>query len=262
MGRVTVGRDFAASDTILAGISPLGTAYGVGSAQRAFGVFSLNVQNMVRYLSPSFSGLTVGLTYSFGGSTVLPSPGAETFGNSTKNRLFGAGLRYANGPILVAGNYTQIMPRNNFGNTTPKNWLVGGSYDFKVAKAHLAYGQNIDGVISGTTGIESLGGASGTNFGIIGSGTLAQQGARTNQWMAGVSAPVGNGTAMFSISQMRPGGNLDTAVTSTMTNLGVVYSYNLSKRTSVYASYSYANNYSMIEGLKVNQVGAGVVHLF
>lgn len=261
-GTVHVGRDFVAGDTILAGISPLGTAYGVGSAEPAFGTFSMNVGNQVKYLSPSFSGLTVGLSYSFADSSIAGS--TQTFGTANKNRMMGAGLRYANGPILVAANYVQLNPANNNLNNgnSPKNWVIGGSYDFKVVKVHAAYGQNIDGIVNGQSAVGPLGGASGGDFGVIGSGGIAADG-RTDQWMAGLSAPVGEaGKAMFSISQQRPGGAFDNSNTGTMTNLGVVYSYSLSKRTSLYASYSYARNYLMVDGVTVNQVGAGVVHLF
>jgi predicted porin len=36
----------------------------------------------------------------------------------------------------------------------------------------------------------------------------------------------------------------------------------LSKRTNLYAFYSYAHNYLMLTGLNANTVGVGVRHLF
>ena len=87
--------------------------------------------------------------------------------------------------------------------------------------------------------------------------------------MFGLSAPVGPGKALFSISQMKPGGDLTLAKNAagndafaTMTNFGVAYEYSLSKRTSIKASYGYATNYAMISGLTVNQVGVGLQHVF
>jgi predicted porin len=146
----------------------------------------------------------------------------------------------------------------------PKNWVLGGTYDLKVVKLHAAYGQNIDGIISGGSG--AVGGLSvksiTSDFGAVGIASGVASG-RTNQWMAGLSAPVGAaGKVLFSVSQMAPGGNFKSAATDTMTNAGIVYTYSLSKRTSLYGSYSYASNYGMVDGLDVNAVGAGIVHLF
>jgi predicted porin len=270
-GRIAVGRDYTAGSQILSGISPLGTGYGVGSAELAFGTFSVNVEEMVKYVSPSISGFTVGLTYSFGGSSVDDSNATAItpdngYGVGNKNRLFQGGLRYANGPMVLAANYTQITPNSykNLDAKKPKNWLIGGTYDLKMVKLHAAYGQNIDGIVSGQSALSALGGNDATNFGQIGSQAVAGGGIRTSQWMAGLSAPVGAaGKLSFSISQQRPGGdlkNLDEL--STQTNFGLLYSYSLSKRTSLYANYSYADNYAMIDGVTVNQVQAGVVHLF
>ena len=142
--------------------------------------------------------------------------------------------------------------------------MLGGTYDLKVVKLHAAYGQNIDGIISGgaaAVGGLTTGGAT-TNFGAVGIASGVGDG-RTNQWMAGLSAPVGAaGKVLFSVSQMAPSGNFDRPSTDTMTNAGIVYTYSLSKRTSLYGSYSYASNYGMVDGLDVNAVGAGIVHLF
>ena len=283
-GEFRIGRDFLPSDDMLSGISPLGVAYGVGSAQRAFGVFTQNVGSQISFRSASISGFQVGLAYSFGGARVSTidadlKPVAVrqgSFGSSKKNRLLNAGVRYANGPILLGAAYTQIFVANSANidnNKGPKNWVVGGAYDFKVVRVNAAYGQNIDGRVGGSPALTGLtGGAAVTGqigtpgqnaFGVVGSDSIAQKGARTNQWMAGLSAPVGSsGTAMFGISQQAPGGVFKQEFTATQTNLGVAYQYRMSPRTSLYASYSYATNYYMLKGVTANQVGVGVVHTF
>jgi predicted porin len=58
------------------------------------------------------------------------------------------------------------------------------------------------------------------------------------------------------------GGNFDTANTDTMTNMGIRYTYSLSKRTSLFAGYSYSQNQTGIKGITVNQLGGGIQHLF
>ena len=275
-GSIGFGKDFTAGSQILSGISPLGTAYAPGSAEVAFGTFSTNVSNQIKYLSPTISGLRLGASYSFNQGNVTAvntTTGATStissasFGTSNKNRFAQIGLRYANGPVVVGALYSTIMPNSTStanNNKKPKNWVLGGTYDLKVVKLHAAYGQNIDGIISGGAG--AVGGLSTTgatvNFGAVGIASGVGDG-RTNQWMAGLSAPVGAaGKVLFSVSQMAPSGKFDTASTDTMTNAGIVYTYSLSKRTSLYGSYAYASNYGMVDGLDVNAVGAGIVHLF
>uniref|UniRef100_UPI0040477067 porin n=1 Tax=Orrella sp. TaxID=1921583 RepID=UPI0040477067 len=270
-GSVGMGYDYTATSVILSGISPVGTDFGVMSAQDAFGVFSVSAGNQIKYFSPSISGFTVGLSYSFSGTTSNVAQG--TFGTSNKNRLGVVGLRYANGPIVVAGTFMQLSP--NSSNTAaatkdkkPKNWVLGGTYDLKVVKLHAAYGQNIDGVVAyGQDTFDGLADPASADVNPS-SGLVAN--IRTNQWMAGVSGKVGSaGKAFFSISQLKPGGNLTTALNAagnkafkTMTNFGLAYEYSLSKRTTLRASYGYATNYGMVSGLKVQEIGAGIRHTF
>ena len=272
-GSVEMGYGYTASSTILSGISPVGTSYGVMSAEDAFSVFSVSAGNQVKYFSPNINGLTVGLSYSFSGSSAASAADGdytETFGTSTKNRLIVAGLRYANGPIVVAGAYTQLNPNSstNTTNKQPKNWTLGGTYDLKVAKLHAAYGQNVDGIIQyDASSFSSVEDAESPDVnpanGLVGD-------IRTDQWMAGVSAPVGGaGKVYFSISQQRPGANLKDALNlagnkafSTMTNLGVAYQYSLSKRTAIKGAVAYASNYGMVDGLNVTQIGVGLEHKF
>ena len=273
-GTIHMGKDYTASSTLLSGISPVGTSYGIMSAEAAFGVFSVTAQNQIKYFSPSISGLTFGASYSFRGtgaagvgedSAGVIAPG--DFGTSNQNRLMVAGLRYANGPLVIGGAYTQLNPNAN-GITTkkPKNWTIGATYDLKVAKLHAGYGQNIDGIVDQGSAVAALNGNSADA--IPSNGTAGEF--RTNQWLAGVSAPVGAaGKVFFSISQQRPGADLKDLKndiggdqTATMTNLGVAYQYSLSKRTSLNASYGYADNYGMVKGVSVNQVGIGLKHVF
>ncbi len=272
-GTVHLGKDYTASSTLLSGISPVGTSYGVMSAEDAFGVFSVTATNQIKYFSPSFSGVTFGASYSFRGTSASSSTGtiaADTFGTSNQNRIMVAGLRYANGPIVLGGAYTQLNPNNGANYQTskkPKNWTIGGTYDLKMVKLHAGYGQNIDGVINydaGSTGLISL----SSNDATPASGFVGN--IRTSQWLLGASAPVGAaGKAIFSISQLKPGGDLTDAVNSagdkalaTMTNFGVAYQYSLSKRTTIKAAYGYSTNYGMVKGVSVNQISAGLEHKF
>lgn len=259
-GRIGFGRDNSAANTILGGIDALGTAYGVGHANNSLQVTSIRLSNQIKYMSPTISGFTFGLSYSFSGTTtrsINNVASAETFGTSTQNRLVTTGIRYANGPMVLAGLYTQVNPANaNFGKKV-KNWTIGGTYDLKVVKVHGAYGQNIDGLIATTRNSDIAAG----NFGTYGSGAVIGSG-RTNQWAAGLSAPLGAGKLAFNVGQIKPGGDFKTVNTNTQTNTGIAYTYAFSKRTNVFASYSYMKNLGMVDGITANQVGAGITHSF
>jgi predicted porin len=81
--------------------------------------------------------------------------------------------------------------------------------------------------------------------------------------MAGLSAPVGaSGTLLFSVQQKLPGGNLTELATDNETGASIGYTYSLSKRTNIYAYYSYLDNAAMIKDATVQTIGLGVRHLF
>lgn len=267
-GALDLGRRTTPTTASLAGIDPFGQSFGTASLDGSMGTSFMRLSNMVMYTSPSFSGVTGSIGYSFdagfSASNVLGTGAAESFGTSNKNRAISAGLRYANGPVLVGFGYDQIMPANvpNQASANVKAWVLGGTYDFKVVKLHAAYGQTIDGIIEGTDVLNNAN-LSGGDTNTAG-GVLFRPGARTNSWMLGASAPVGAATSVFgSVQQMLPGGDFKTlASTATQTTASVGASYAFSKRTNVYAYYSYVNNVAMLEGAKANTVGLGLRHLF
>ena len=48
----------------------------------------------------------------------------------------------------------------------------------------------------------------------------------------------------------------------TMNSYSVGYTYDLSKRTNVYAYGSYATDYAFVDGLKSTAGGVGIMHRF
>ena len=267
-GAVDLGRRTTPTTYALSGIDPFGQGFGTASLDGSMGTSLMRLSNMVMYTSPSFSGVTGSIGYSFDAGfpadNVLGTGAAESFGTSNKHRAVSAGLRYANGPVLVGFGYDQIMPANvpNQASANVKAWVLGGTYDFKVVKLHAAYGQTIDGIVKGTD-VLSNANLSGGDTNTAG-GVLFRPGARTNSWMVGASAPVGAATSVFgSVQQMLPGGDFKTlASTSTQTTASIGATYAFSKRTNAYAYYSYVNNVAMLEGAKANTVGLGLRHLF
>ena len=152
--------------------------------------------NEVIYSSPNFGGLTANVHYQFG----------EQAGNSGVNN-HGLNLLYFHGPFAATAFYERDEVSNPIsapfaGNDTKTDWMVGSSYDFKVAKLFGTYGKAESEVASTST--------------------------RT--WSLGTSIPVGPGSVMLAYADSK----VDlSAVTRKTTSLG--YDYPLSKSTDLYA---------------------------
>ena len=195
------------------------------------------VSNALTYISPNFSGFKVGVNYGFG----------EVAGKNSESRYMGAGLMYDNGPISVGLGLERLNKGEN--STAIDNvdtFSVGGSYDLGVAKVLAGYRQSkVDLLVN-------------------------QENKRTGYY-AGVSAPVGPGTVRASYNRYE---NNFAGTKVKADHFAVGYVYGLSKRTSVYGTYSYlknkngstAWNLSKASGVKTNgaQQGlqVGVSHAF
>mgnify|MGYP000544672095 CR=1 FL=1 len=266
-GKVELGRAVSPGTVAFSGVDPFGASFGTSSYTSSAGQSFIRYDDMVTYATPNISGFKAIVGYSFdpGLSSNSESGGFET---NNKNRIASAGLRYANGPLLLSGIFDYVYSNNkNTGSTVGidndtnvKAWQIGGAFDFKVAKLHAAYGQEIDGSLGfGDAIVNTLAaGGSGQNTGAV----VFARGVRVQTWMLGATAPIGSGKLAVGVQQARPGGDLDTFGASTQTVASVGYTYNLSKRTGVYGYYSYANNLGMIDGAKSNMFGVGVRHLF
>jgi len=279
-GSFDLGRRTTPGTVAFSGIDPFGSGFGTAALDSSMGmVFSRN-SNMLMYTSPNFNGFSGAIGYSFDfGGTTYNAPTSATYsnttdliakyGSTTKARALGLGLRYAKGPLLIAGTYdTFIAPAWKTGNSvTQQNtdnltqWNLGLTYDLKVVKLHGAYGQNIHGIAEGTNTLNNFNSGGDTNSE---GGFLFSSGARTSSWMLGVSAPVGaSGKVFASWQQMAPGGTFKDSAKTTTQNVGSIgYTYNLSKRTNLYGYYSYMSNISMLTGSQSNSLGVGVRHLF
>jgi GBP family porin len=277
-GKLDLGRRTTPGTVAFDGIDPFTNSFGTASLNNSMGATFSRLSNMVMYTSPLMNGFMASVGYSFDAEakSITGAPVSsryaykyEQWGSTTKTRSFNLGLRYANGSFILGAVYAQYMPAAwKTGNSqavagapTPKQWNLGGTYDFKVVKVHAAYGQNIQGIIEGTSVLSSFtdGGDTDSKGGI-----LFASGARTSAWMLGLSAPVGvEGKVFISWQQMMPGGNFRNSDYVSTQNVGSLgYTYNLSKRTNLYAYFSSMVNSGMSTGSKSNSLGVGVRHLF
>lgn len=278
-GRVIAGRRNNAGSAILDSIDPMDGSYDTASWQSSFGSASIRYSNQLMFESTPWQGFTLAASYSFDIDNTIyylndnvpnkvPVSGSENTNYPTMNnaRAISTGLRYEKGPWLIGMTYDQINPSLGTESTIPKEspkaWIVAGSYDFSVFKLAFALGQQIDGLIQGGQALSRAGirgGISNTNGDI-----LLLPGARTNNWLVGATVPISANTAVFgSFQQSRPSGTLLKLGSDDVQNISSIgVKHSLSKRTDVYAYYSYSTGYLYMNTAIVSTLGTGMVHRF
>ncbi|MBB2919637.1 porin [Cupriavidus alkaliphilus] len=176
--------------------------------------------NAVRYLSPNFGGLSFQLIYGLG----------EAATNNGTNNM-GAMIRYQNGPLdlAVGGNHTKTGAAITALEPSQKVLFTGASYDFKVLKLFGTFNMTKNG----------------------------RSEVRTYTYQAGVSAPLGPGRLNASYAWTR--NDRRTLDDFNRTTAAIGYSYDLSKRTDVYANYLYDKLTTAGTG---NTFGVGLRHKF
>lgn len=223
-GTVKLGRQYSLYDNALGATDPFGNGLagrspnlvgraGAGSAN----AYAARFDNAVQYSTPSFGGLTADAQYAFG----------ESAGDSGKKRSWALAVNYVNGPLALraahhnsnnsgwtAATTVPVAPENLGSNH--KFSLVGGSYDFGPAKLHALYSLNKSTAAVG--------------------GAIEQ---KSNDFLVGVSAPFGAHKVFASyIYKKDKTDNQNNGAQQ----LGVGYTYDLSKRTTVYAAYAAVKN--------------------
>jgi len=223
-GTVTIGRQYTAYHNTLAQVAdPFGTGY-AGGSKNLFPDSGTNVRssNTVVYATPNYSGVTADLSYSTG----------EQAGNSDAGRQFGGSIGYSNGPLNVRVAYnnknTDVVATGTaaaISRNISHNTLVAANYDFGILRAYVAAGFDKGPAASPL--------ANATAY-----GRTALASTDGNEYLVGLSAPVGPGTFLASVQRKNDKGNLNQDATG----WGVGYLYPLSKRTNLYGAYGSIDN--------------------
>ena len=197
-GAVSAGRQYSLGYLNLSAIDPFSAGYSA-RVNNIVDPSATRLNNSVQYRSPSFAGLIAAGEVALG----------EQLGNWASNREVGASLTYASGPAYLGATYYQVDNPNGRGDAR-RNYLLGGTWDFGVARAH-ALVQKSTGVPTGLAALDVL------------------------EWMMGASVPIAGGSLMASYVHHDDRGihNQDA------TQLGAGYNYPLSKRTSIYTSFAH-----------------------
>ena len=267
-GDVRLGRmTNLASDWLVGGIDPFAAGFGQLNMGHAFtSGNTLRLDNTLMYRSPVMSGVQVGLGYSF--ATGLTSNGGTTgynFATSDNSRQLTLGAKYANGPVYVAASYDKAFAADSSveSGQSVNNWSLGGSYDMKVVKLAVGYGQTRDGFWAGS-GAGGTGATMGLNPAGNNSALVFAPGVGYNSYILGATVPVNPvSRVLLSWTMIAPNTNMKDAYNAqNQSSYNIGYTYDFTKRTNLYAYAGQSVNYATVDTAKSTVVGVGMRHQF
>lgn len=247
-GEVRLGRDYTPVFNLLGAYDAYG-ANGFGNGSNLYASTALAGLTNASTLVRTSNGISYFLPSGLGGfyGQLMGALGENTQGNKYVGGRFG----WAGGPVDVSVAYseTQIQPVAGAGGDKFKSTAIGGSWDFKVAKAFAFYGEYKPG-----------------------------GNAKYKFWELSGSLPLGAAELRASYGELKADGT-DRNHEKLWGLEGI---YNLSKRTALYAQYgelkSTANSSAswtlggtaagaptaadIVSGYKSSAWGAGLRHIF
>ncbi len=149
----------------------------------------------------------------------------ETAGNASANRQVSTAFTYGAGPLKAVFGYHDVKDANGAGSS--KLTLVGGTYDLGVAKVHFG----LDQQKTDATGLPRV---------------------DANDILVGLTVPAGGGRILASFNRL----NDHTALNADMKQYAVGYTYDLSRRTTLFTSYGH------IDRNHANRADFGIRHMF
>jgi predicted porin len=236
-GAVDLGRNYTAYDTLRgatnnvydSNFATTGTVWNTGIKD-----YANRTSNSIIYNSPSFGGISGAVAYAFGENknTVVPAAGtvpAYTIGDATDT--LSLHIKYANGPLLVGYGYQEEKVASATAQDKIKYNLVGASYDLGMAKLVGSYNQ--------------------AKF----------LGLKDKEYQVGVSVPFGAAAIAAGYSNSKSEG---FNANNKGTGASLVGTYNLSKRTTVYAGYeaTKVESNNAATTTKLTNFATGVRHTF
>ena len=143
-GTVSLGRQYSAYDNLQGATNHNYDAFTFSArgAVSANGIkdYANRIDNSIAYTSPSFGGFSGAVVYGFGENKNAISPVTGLTTNSDATDSASVHIKYANGPILVGYAYQQDkLVGIGAAQDDNKYNLLGGSYDFGVAKLTGSY---------------------------------------------------------------------------------------------------------------------------
>ena len=202
-GTLTFGRQYTPFFLTLNGVADPFASGLAGNAQNLIPHSGIRMNNAVKYASPIFSGVSAEIAYGFGEN----ADGADRAG-----RNVGGSIGYSDGALSVRlahhrANSTTTLTSDLSDTST----ILAANYKFEVAKVFAAYSDN-DVQTNGR--------------------------GKSRDLLIGVSVPFGNHTfiASYINKDGRSASNWDAH------QIGLGYTYALSKRTNLYAAWASLDN--------------------
>ena len=259
----SAGGDF----DLVGDFDPLEAAYGVGG-MGLFASRDLAFDNALALELTPIDGLTVSFQASLEDED-------QNSGWSQRDHYYGVGAKYENGPFALSLVAERIKPANGKAfagdNDVPVNYKAtgiytfGASWDFEVVKPTFMYQHTDNMRLSQFAG--DFMGLTEEDKVTIGDSEYAQDVMLdTDSFLLGATAPLGNGTlgvsAQYAQIKFVNDAEFDKGNAYTF---GVAYSYELSKRTNLYAAGVYSKGQDSLKEVgAVNnyQIGFGLNHTF
>ena len=222
-----------------------GVAGMIESTQR-----SARISNTIRYDSLNWSGFHFGATYSLGGNVNNDSISSDmkpVKAAGADNDGYALSLGYDNGPLALVGNWSRVADSNK-----SYTWNLGAAYKFGPARVSLAYENTKDK--GWFLGEKSDNGPS-----------------KQQNWLLGLEWTLGQGRLNASVQWDKvkdvSGWNGDD---KKLWKYALGYTYNLSKRTSIYGNVAYTDFddkdmgafYGYSDRDSVTGVQVGITHKF
>lgn len=204
--------------------------------------YRLLQNNAIQYISPNFSGMTARAMFGLSERSAAPK---ELGAFKSASVDYGQGAFYAG--LSYEDEKVATVPAGAA--RSKKTYTLGATYDFRVVKL---YGYILQNTLTGSQDI--------------------------NGYLAGLTYPIGKGTIRTSYATLKA----DNTPGSKSTVMGLGYTYDLSKRTTLYTSYARMNNDSAAKfglwpssktygpapssmpaaGQDINSFEVGIRHLF
>ena len=239
----------------LTDVSAFPNGFGVvGTQKGSTGSAYARYDNALAYQTPTFGGLQAAAMYSFKANSQTDKTSREN--SSFADRYAAAGLRYKAGKaaVVLAGDYTLYSNSTHAGLDNGYSVILGGNYDFGVAKAFakVTYFDNQVNVLD--------------SFDLISDSRDLKKAEALKGWGAelGTNVPAFGGNFLAAVGYRDAKDVDDGSYKFKRWNAAVGYTYAFSKRTNVYGLAGYAQEKANALDRKASgaQVGFGLVHKF
>jgi predicted porin len=216
-GEVKLGKAFTPFDDVIGVSDGMFNAVGLSPMRIAFASenYRDTISNTIYYATPNFNGFAAAASYSM------------REGDPKRARVEAFDLTYGSGPVAVQfayqEEYVDLAAAGGIAGTTANKGtyaVLGGSYDFGIAKAKANYAKVTN---------KALTGGSGENI----------DGNNTKEWQIGVDVPMSSALILSaSYANSEDSNAIGANATQKRDGFGVIGKYIFSKRTFLYSGFS------------------------